>query len=238
MSINEETTESLIKQNRTLEHSNLFLLKKNKGLQKKYTCILDKYTSLVQLFPDDVHLDQLPIIDLEDNPIISKEEQHILVTWAIEMLPHLDKNGFQRFKKPFNLLPHVPELVYNIKKRIEERERTDDLDLSQFQEEPTLFNAIGVGFHGAQLHKHTDPNTPGFVHVRYNVYLQIPIVGGLPVYNKNIIHIRERNYVCCNSGTDEHYSLKVLGSIPRIILSYGYLVPNDKMKYILNKLVY
>ena len=168
----------------------------------------------------------LPIIILENDPIISIEEQIIIIEWTKKNHDRFTQNGFNRKAKRLDLLPDFPEIAFAIKKRLEEKE-----NLMKYKEEPFFGNVIAFMTEGGQLHKHVDPNQDKnqLIHVRFNIYVQIPLKGGLPVYNNQIIKLEERNYVCCRSGLDEHYCLKVEGEKERIVLSFGYLIPKTEL---------
>ena len=81
-------------------------------------------------------------------------------------------------------------------------------------------------------HKDANQNNNQLIHVRYNIYVQIPLKGGLPVYNNQIIKLKERNYICCRSGIDSHSCLEVEDDRERIVLSFGYLVPIENINQI------
>jgi hypothetical protein len=87
-------------------------------------------------------------------------------------------------------------------------------------------------FDGAQLHEHTDPNQGDLIHTRFNVYVQLPEEGGYPVYAGKTLKLKERTYICCKSGLDLHYCEKCIGKRERVVLSYGFLLPNDRIKNI------
>jgi hypothetical protein len=82
------------------------------------------------------------------------------------------------------------------------------------------------------LHEHTDPNEGELIHTRFNVYVQIPEIGGYPIYNNILCKLKERTYICCRAGIDKHYCEKVIGNRERIVLSYGFLLPYDRIKNI------
>ena len=100
-------------------------------------------------------------------------------------------------------------------------------------EEPLFKDSIGLMMDGAQLHTHTDPNKYGLIHTRFNVYVQLPYIGGYPIYNDNLYKLKERTYICCRAGIDPHYCEKVEGDRERIILSYGFLLPIERVNNII-----
>ena len=87
---------------------------------------------------------------------------------------------------------------------------------------------------GGELHLHTDPNPKdtNLYHTRFNVYVQIPKKGGLPIYNNQVCNLKERTYICCRSGIDKHCCQKVEGDKERIVISFGFLLPFERIKNI------
>jgi hypothetical protein len=170
--------------------------------------------------------ENLKVIELKNEPIISLEEQMIIIDWTKKNYYRFKKTGFNRCMIGLHLVPDFPECVKEIKQRIELKE-----NLKEYKQEPMIRDAIGIMFNGGKLPEHIDANQQNnnLIHIRYNIYVQIPLKGGLPVYNNQIIEIKERNYVCCRSGIDLHSCLEVEGEKERIILSFGYLVPIEKI---------
>jgi hypothetical protein len=172
------------------------------------------------------NMENYKIIEINDEPIISLEEQTAIVDWTKKNCNKFKKTGFNRSMIGLHLVPDFPEFVKEIKQRIELKE-----NLKEYRQEPTIRDAIGIMVNGGKLPEHLDSNQQNnsLIHARYNIYVQIPLKGGLPVYNNQIINIKERNYVCCRSGIDLHSCLQVEGEKERIVLSFGYLVPIEKI---------
>ncbi len=165
----------------------------------------------------------------KDEPIISEQEQEIIVSWVRNnYINELKSNGFNRYMKNMHDIPSIPPIVWDIKKRIIDKENLYDAI-----EEPLFKDSIGYMMDGGQLHTHTDPNRYGLVHTRFNVYVQLPYKGGYPIYNNNIYKLKERTYICCRAGIDQHYCEKVEGERERIILSYGFLLPIERITNII-----
>lgn len=162
-----------------------------------------------------------------DDYILTEEEQKIIVDWVRKSKNKLDQNGFNRWKKELELLNDVPDCIWDIKSRIVKKEK-----LEEAKEERYLKDSVGYMCDGGQLHKHTDPNDGDLVHTRFNAYVQIPYVGGLPIYNNKILELKERTYICCKAGIEEHYCQMVEGERERIILSFGFLLPYESIKNI------
>lgn len=69
---------------------------------------------------------------------------------------------------------------------------------------------------------------------RLNVLLSKPIIGGEPIIwkNKNIIlnQVIEREPWICVAGKYYHSTVKMSGKKERLLLSFGYVVPVEKLK--------
>jgi len=164
-------------------------------------------------------------------PILSLKEKEIIVNWINNNYELLDSNGYNRYKIKLSLLKQkidIPTCIYDIKKRIVEAEMLHDYDM-----EPLFEDSIGYMLNGAKLHKHTDPNNNNLVHTRFNVYVQLPDEGGYPIYNNNLYKLKERTYICCRAGIDYHECQEVKGDKARIVLSFGFLLPLDRVSKII-----
>ena len=160
--------------------------------------------------------------------IISKEEQKIIVRWVRK---NRHKFTLTEYHSSFGQLKNfddIPKCVYDIKKRIIKKEK-----LHNAITEPYYTDAIGYIWQSGQLYKHIDPNKSGLIHTRYNVFVQMPTEGGFPIYNNKVLHVKERTYTCCRSGLDYHSCEKVVSSKERIILSYGFLLPIERVQNII-----
>ena len=161
---------------------------------------------------------------VDNNIIMTVEEQNEIIKYAQENYLSFDKNGYNKWKKSLNELHNIPKCIYDIKKRIIEKEC-----LENAIQEPTLKDQIGYMKEGGYLHLHVDQNKDSLIHTRFNVYVQIPEHGGMPIYSNHKIDVKEREYTICRSGLDFHYTEKVQGSKERIILSFGYLLPYERV---------
>lgn len=163
-----------------------------------------------------------------DTEILTEEEQQIVVLWVKKNYLRLKKNGDKKYMKSMYEIPDIPKIVWEIRKRIIEKE-----DLWDAKQDPLFKDTIGCMLDGGELHKHTDPNVGDLIHTRFNVYVQLPIEGGYPVYNDKICKLKERTYICCRAGLDLHYCEKVIGDRERIILSYGFQLPKERVSNII-----
>lgn len=164
------------------------------------------------------------IYSYDDEPIINLEEQKEIVKWITDNLEFFDENGYNRYKQYLDFFEEKPDIFDVLRQRIIDKER-----LHNYRQEPILRDSIGYMIDGSQLHAHTDPKTDNLEHVRFNVYVQLPLIGGRPVYAGNIHNLKERCYICCRSSLDLHQATKVKGDRARIIISYGFLIPYDEI---------
>jgi len=163
-----------------------------------------------------------------DEEILTQDEQEIIVQWVKKNYLRLKKNGDQKYMKSMYEIPDIPKIVWIIRERIVEKEK-----LHNAKQEPLFKDTIGCMLDGGQLHKHLDPNVEDLIHTRFNVYVQLPKEGGFPVYDEKICKLKERTYICCRAGLDLHYCEKVIGDRERIILSYGFLLPKERINNII-----
>ena len=163
-------------------------------------------------------------------PIMTPEECFDLNEWATELYRNggLDDIGKGRFDLKLhtdnkNIIP----IVFEIKKRIEEKEK-----LTSSKNETFIKDFLAVVPKNGYIHKHTDPNDfeSMLFHVRFNVFISVPPSNaGATYYNGVIINSLPCCYVLCRSGIDEHWSDVNTSGIPRISLSFGYLLPAEKV---------
>jgi len=169
------------------------------------------------------------IYSINDEPIVSVEEQDQIVKWTRNNYKYFKKNGGNKYMQRIDYFNNLPECIYKIKQRIFDKE-----ELHGYECEPIFRDSIGIMFKGESLHLHTDPNPKNnnLIHTRYNVYIQLPEIGGYPIYNNVHCKLKERTYICCRSGIDKHCCAPVEGDKERIILSFGVLVPMERIQNI------
>jgi hypothetical protein len=165
----------------------------------------------------------------DDDYILSESEQTIIVDWVRKYYKYFYKNGHNKYMQKLEYFDNVPECIWEIKKRIFDKEKLHD-----YEEEPIFKDSVGYMTDGANLHLHTDPNPENstLIHTRYNVYVQLPYKGGYPIYNNIPCKLKERTYICCRSGIDFHSCVTVEGDRERIVLSFGVLVPRERIENI------
>ena len=154
--------------------------------------------------------------------VITEEEQQEIIEWANQNYTTFQKTGPGRQFQIINVLPDVPACVWKIKKRVMDIE-----NLHNYKQEPYFKDYIGYITDGGKIHKHRDPNEGDLIHTRFNVFVQLPEEGGMPIYNDITIPVKERHYVKCYSGLHYHHCEMVTGPKARIVLSFGFLIFTD-----------
>lgn len=156
-----------------------------------------------------------------NNIVVTKKEQTDIIQWSNKNYHKFKPNGVSRQYHYLDFFNDIPDCVWEIKERIIEKE-----DLYAYQTEPIFRDFISYIKDGGKIHSHIDSNIDGYIHTRFNVFIQLPEKGGLPIYNEKIINVNELEYIKCFSGIHKHYCQKVEGNKSRIILSYGFLIPH------------
>ena len=172
------------------------------------------------------------IYSKNDDCILTEDEQTIIVDWVKKNYIYFYNNDGEKYYQILKYLKDVPKCVWDIKQRIFDKE-----DLHNYVQEPIFKDSIGIMFEGAKLHLHTDPNPKNsdLIHTRFNVYVQLPENGGYPIYNNIHCKLKERTYICCRSGIDKHCCAKVEDKKERIIISFGVLLPMERISNIIYK---
>jgi hypothetical protein len=169
------------------------------------------------------------VYSLKDDEILTIEEQTIIVEWVKKNYSYFKSTGYNRWFQFLQCFDDLPPCIWDIKQKIIQKE-----NLYGYEREPILMDSIGYMIDGGQLHLHTDPNplNSDLIHTRFNVYVQLPTKGGFPIYNGSTLKLKERTYICCKSGIDLHCCEKVEGDRARIIISFGFLIPKERIQNI------
>lgn len=155
---------------------------------------------------------------------INEDQQKILLDWANDCKNSLDsnQNGNGRFFREINELPYVSPLLNDVARFIEKK-----IIKKNFLPDPIFKTFLSFNYPGAAIHRHIDLNVDGYTHTRFNLLIQVPHLGGDPVYNDVEFKIYDRMLWCCEAGKYYHASTPVNGNNSRINISFGYQIKND-----------
>lgn len=172
---------------------------------------------------------------------ITEEEQQILRHWILsiqDMMGHAVSNGYKpeydmlvrrsigtvRMKNQYKLDPHP--LVTEVKKRVMQLENIK----YPIIDDPDVGDWFGITDEDAFVEPHTDPTREelnDYYVRRYNVIISMPHEGGQPIYDGEVLDVKERGMWMCNASTVTHASVPNVGSRMRVNISYGFLVPKE-----------
>ena len=166
---------------------------------------------------------------MNDN-IISKKELNFILKFIDINKDLFKENGVSPNRKLLTLPKesNTPSLFFDIKKRILHKENITN----NYIDDSTYGDYIGYITNGGKIHYHNDPTITGYDHIRFNLFLSIPEKGGFPIYNGVTIPVTLGDYVRCNSSKEYHECEIVEGDVPRIVISYGIYLKNEKNKLI------
>ena len=121
---------------------------------------------------------------------------------------------------------NIPIELWKIKQRIMDKEGLREYSST------ILDDFIGIILPAGSIPPHIDQNNlDGHIHVRFNVFLKIaPTCQAY--YDNTLVEAKERHYVLCRSGIDFHTTSMNTDNIPRISLSYGFMLPLNKVESI------
>lgn len=151
---------------------------------------------------------------------IDEECRQSIEIWARSVFKELKPNiaSDNRFYNKLSSLSSVHNSLYQIK---EEIGKTID---KEFIYDPFFEDFLSFNLNGGAIHHHTDPNSDGYIHTRYNLIISAPNAGGNPIYNGEEFQIHERMLWCCRAGEIVHGSTPVIGNKPRINISFGFQI--------------
>jgi hypothetical protein len=154
---------------------------------------------------------------------ITDEERDIIKKWALSNEKYLISNptGPFRARQLFELIPEKLELLKKIKNRIIEIENLSDISF-----EPFRGDFLSIQRNGAKVPRHIDhnPHDKTLYSRRYNIFISLPEVGGLPIYDDEVLELEEKCLLKVDSGIITHSTTVIQGETPRIILSYGFAI--------------
>ena len=162
--------------------------------------------------------------------IMSEEEQSSILDWVEAMISSGNLRQIENKKYDYDLQiddKNTPTAIWKIKKRLIERE-----GLHEYRQDPSFKDIIMIMSNNGILHPHTDPNglIDGTIHCRFNVFVQVPDKLDT-YYGGSLVEAKNRCYVMCRSGIDLHWTTLNTDDT-RIVLSFGYLLPRQKMNEI------
>jgi hypothetical protein len=149
---------------------------------------------------------------------ITDEECDALLKYCYSIRHHLQNNGAGRFYAAHvaqQLKP--PKEFFQVKNRIIEVEQFTDYELDSIFGDFVSFNE-----EGGAIHPHKDDNHKDKTHTRFNLLLSLPIKGGNPIYDGQVLEVKEKMLWRCEAGLYNHASLPVEGTKPRINISFGF----------------
>jgi hypothetical protein len=164
--------------------------------------------------------------------IVTVEEQTVLNQWVIDNYLKFTLNpnnyGYYTYVETicdnFKGSEKIKEIIDVIRDRVVEKE-----NLHNYPTASQLHDFLYYMDSGTKLHFHKDPNDAGTYHIRFNVILKIPEMGGIPIYGGKKKEMVERSYIICRSGIDFHTSSVIKGTTPKILISFGFSIPKEKV---------
>lgn len=152
---------------------------------------------------------------------MTEAERREILDWACSIFFTMKYLGNRRLEYTLSALDNsVPASLWRIRKRLVEVER-----LGGFIQEPVFKDILYIIMPKGYIHKHRDPNLGEYIQTRFNVFLQVPVEGSRTYYGGELVDAKEGHYTMCRSGIDHHWTDPIEGSVPRISLSFGFLVP-------------
>ena len=167
--------------------------------------------------------------------IISKKELNFILKFIDINKDIFEENIFSPNRKFITLHKKLnpPNIFFDIKKRILIKENILDNYVDDIFSHGDIFgDYIGIITNGGKIHHHIDEKPTKYNLVRFNLFLSIPEKGGFPIYNEVTIPVIVGDYVRCNSSKEYHECEMVEGDTPRIVISYGIYLKQEKNKLI------
>ena len=164
------------------------------------------------------------IYSYDTETIITEEEQDFIIKWVRENRNKFDIVYPVKYRQKLKNYP-VPNLFDVIKNRIIEKEH-----LHGYPPELIYGDSIGCLLKGGKLYRHIDDkeNQGDRFHINFNVFIFLSEKGSLPIYDGQIINVKERQYLCCKSELVYRECQPVLGERERIVLSFGWILTKKK----------
>ena len=153
--------------------------------------------------------------------IMTEEERYTIIDWVSKNYFSMRVLPFTRLEYDINIEDNtLPISIFRIKNRILHKEK-----LHTYITEPISRDIILVQPQNGITPPHRDSSLGDYIHIRYNVFVLIPEGTSKTVYGGKEIDTVEGHYAMCRSGLDYHSIGQNGSEIPRISLSFGFLVP-------------
>jgi len=168
------------------------------------------------------------------NNFISEEEATVLRKWALQLRDRgvlhtniVPERKFARLRD----LQDIPPLFVLLRERAAKLiGLSDPADIAE-PGEHRFTSYVSVISEGGAVQPHTDPEPEGFRHIRLNILVSKPAMGGMPVIGNTRLDITERGGWFFFPNKFLHSSEPVEGSKPRILVGYGFIVNNQDGKW-------
>jgi hypothetical protein len=153
-----------------------------------------------------------------EKDFITKEEQIHLLEWAEEQRALLKPNpmGEHRYSLPIRELPYN-KVLRDVRERVLQEYNLKD----RIHNDGFIGSILSYQTEGAFVHSHRD-EIKDKRHLRFNLFLSVPDSGGVPIYEGEEIPIKERLLIPYEADKYFHSSTRIVGSKPRIIISFGW----------------
>jgi hypothetical protein len=176
---------------------------------------------------------------IEERTVVTEEEKNIIIEWVNNNHKTFIFNPLNNSVFTFVYMikdKYNNDSVYNIIKKIESRIIAKE-KLQEFNKCYKLDDLIYYMDASTKIHVHKDENEDDAnnIQVRFNVCIQKPISGGIPIYAGKQIDIEECKYIVCRAGLDMHSSGVIFGDKPKISISFGFFIDKDKIGLYTNR---
>ncbi len=91
-----------------------------------------------------------------------------------------------------------------------------------------IFLSYSTKGHSVYMHQDRNPDDK-HTHVRFNYMLSKP-KGGDPIIGEDTIEIKQDEVWVCVAGNIKHGTTPIKGNKPRIMISFGHFIKNEKLK--------
>lgn len=156
--------------------------------------------------------------------IISTDEQNKIIKWVVDNHKSFLNVSFNSLKRKFDYDSELPGIFMKVRERIINLEGLEEINKEERNINLYYKNVISYMYNGSKLKTHKDQKYKGYVFTKYIVYIQLPNIGGLPIYNDVIYHVKEKSYLKYEASEVFHSCQNVIGDIPRIVLTFGFLI--------------